>query len=124
VPVVVIAETDSADQAAAALRAGAYDVVSRHGLAGPESYRAVRNALEASRMRRALERAGVDPEEDAVTRLPTRRLLLEKLAAAISNKEEGRSVGVLLIGIDGFKGSTADSASTSATSCCASSPDA
>jgi diguanylate cyclase (GGDEF)-like protein len=104
VPVVVIAETDSADQVAAVLRAGAYDVLSRSRLGGPESYRAVRNALEASRMRRALERAGVDPEEDAVTRLPSRHLFLEKLAAALSSKEEGRSVGVLLLGIDGFKG--------------------
>jgi len=104
VPVVVIAETDSAEQVAAALRAGAYDVLSRSRLEGPESYRAVRNALEASRMRRALERAGFDPEEDAVTRLPSRRLFLERLAAALSSKEEGRCVGVLLIGIDGFKG--------------------
>jgi diguanylate cyclase (GGDEF)-like protein len=104
VPVVVIAETDSADQVVATLRAGAFEVLSKSGLAGPESYRAVRNALEASRMRRALERAGVDPEEDPVTRLPSRRLFLEKLAAALSIKEEGRSVGVLLIGIDGFKG--------------------
>ncbi len=104
VPVVVIAETDSADQVAAVLRAGAYDVLSRSRLAGPEPYRALRNALEASQMRRALDRAGVDPEQDAVTRLPNRGLFLEKLAEALSTKEEGRSVGVLLIGIDGFKG--------------------
>jgi diguanylate cyclase (GGDEF)-like protein len=104
VPVVVLAETDSPDQVAAALRAGAFDVLSKSRLDGPDSYRAVRNALDASRMRRALERAGVDPEEDPVTRLPSRRLFLEKLAAALAIKEEGRSVGVLLIGIDAFKG--------------------
>ena len=104
VPVVVIAETDSSDRVAAVLRAGAYDVLLRSRLAGPEPYRAVRNALEASRMRRALDSAGLDPEEDRVTRLPSRRMFLEKLAAALATKEEGRSVGVLLIGIDGFRG--------------------
>ena len=104
VPVVVIAEKESDDEVAKALEAGAYDVLLRSRLAGPEPYRAVRNALEVSRMRRALESYGVDPEEDVVTRLPSRRTFLEKLAGALSLKGEGRNVGVLLIGIDGFKG--------------------
>ena len=104
VPVVVIAEKESDDEVAKALEAGAYDVLLRSRLAGPEPYRAVRNALEVSRMRRALERYGLDPEEDVVTRLPSRRTFLEKLAGALSLKGEGRNVGVLLIGIDGFKG--------------------
>jgi len=102
--VVVIAEKDSDDEVAKALEAGAYDVLLRSRLAGPEPYRAVRNALEVSRMRRALESYGLDPEEDVVTRLPSRRMFLEKLAGALSLKGEGRNVGVLLIGIDGFKG--------------------
>ena len=104
VPVVVIAEKESDDEVAKALEAGAYDVLLRSRLAGPEPYRAVRNALEVSRMRRALESYGLDPEEDMVTRLPSRRMFLEKLAGALSLKGEGRNVGVLLIGIDGFKG--------------------
>lgn len=104
VPVVVIAEKDSDDEVAKALEAGAYDVLLRSRLTGPEPYRAVRNALEVSRMRRALESYGLDPEEDVVTRLPSRRMFLEKLAGALSVKGEGRNVGVLLIGIDGFKG--------------------
>jgi diguanylate cyclase (GGDEF)-like protein len=103
VPVVVIAEKDSDEQVAEALEAGAYDVLSRSRLAGPEPYRAVRNALEASRMRRAIESAGLDPEEDRVTCLPGRRMFLEKLQGSLSAKGEGRNVGVLLIGIDGFK---------------------
>ncbi len=104
VPVVVITEAESDDQIAAALDAGAYDVLLRSRLGGPDPYRAVRNALETSRMRRALENADLDPEEDTVTRLPSRRRFLEKLSEALSIKGEGRTVGVLLIGIDGFKG--------------------
>jgi len=104
VPVVVITEAESDDQIAAALEAGAYDVLLRSRLRGPDPYRAVRNALETSRMRRALENAGLDPEEDAVTRLPSRRRFLEKLSEALSVQGEGKTVGVLLIGIDGFKG--------------------
>ncbi len=104
VPVVVVAENDSDDQIARALEAGAYDVFLRTRLAGPEPYRALRNALEASRMRRALEGAGLDPEEDPVTRLPDRRKFLERLASVLSAGGEERIVGVLLIGIDGFKG--------------------
>jgi diguanylate cyclase (GGDEF)-like protein len=102
-PVVVISETGSDEEAADALEAGAYDVLTRTKLDGPELYRALRNALEASRMRRALETTGLDPEEDLVTGLPSRRTFLEKLSEALSVNGEGRSVGVLLIGIDGFK---------------------
>jgi len=104
VPVVVIAEKDSDDQVTKALEAGAYDVLLRSRLAGPEPYRAVRNALEAAQMRRALESAALDPEEDAVTHLPSRRTFLEMLGGALSVKREEETIGVLLIGIDGFKG--------------------
>jgi diguanylate cyclase (GGDEF)-like protein len=104
VPVVFIARNDSDDHVARALEAGAYDVLSRSRLAGPEPFRAVRNALETSRMRRVIESVGLNSEEDAVTSLPSRRVLLERLAGALAMKGEGRSVGVLLIGIDGFKG--------------------
>ncbi|HJS75168.1 MAG TPA: hypothetical protein VJ921_12840, partial [Vicinamibacteria bacterium] len=104
VPVVLIAQNDSDDRVAMALEAGAYEVLSRSRLGGPEPLRAVRNALEASRMRRVIESAGLNPEQDAVTSLPSRRVLLERLAAALSVKGEGRTIAVLLIGIDGFKG--------------------
>ncbi len=103
-PVVFIAQNDSDEHVAKALEAGAYEVLSRNRLDGPEPVRAVRNALEASRMRRVIENAGLNPEEDAVTALPSRRLFLERLGNALSMKGEGRNVGVLLIGIDGFKG--------------------
>jgi PleD family two-component response regulator len=102
--VVVVADSGSDEKVAAALEAGAYDVLPRTKIDGPEVYRAVRNALEASRMSRALESAGLDADEDAVTRLPSRRRFLEKLEDALAVKGEGRTVGVLLIGIDGFKG--------------------
>jgi diguanylate cyclase (GGDEF)-like protein len=101
--VVVVADSGSDERAAAALEAGAYDVLPRTKIDGPEVHRAVRNALEASRMSRALESAGLDAEQDAVTRLPSRRRFLEKLSEALAVKGEGRTVGVLLIGIDGFK---------------------
>jgi diguanylate cyclase (GGDEF)-like protein len=104
VPVVLIAQNDSEDRVARALEAGAYEVLSRRRLSGPEPFRAIRNAIEASRMRRVIESAGLDPEWDGVTALPSRRMFLERLAAALSAKGEGRTVGVLLIGIDGFKG--------------------
>ncbi len=104
VPVVLIAQSDSDDQMAKALEAGVYDVLSKSRLGGPEAHRAVRNALEASRMRRVIESAGLDPQEDSVTALPSRRIFLERLTQALSVKGEGRNVGVLLVGIDGFKG--------------------
>ena len=104
VPVVVIAEDASDERVAKALEAGAYDVLSRSRLAAPELYRAVRNALEISRLRRALENAGLDPADDAVTGLPGRRRFLEKLGEALAVTGRERSLGVLLVGIDGFKG--------------------
>jgi DNA-binding NarL/FixJ family response regulator len=120
VPVVVIAEDDSDDRVAKTLEAGAYDVFTRRRFAGPESYRVMRNALEVSRMRRLLENAAIDPEEDSVTRLPTRRVFLETLADALSAKGEGSNIGVLLIGIDGFKGINSGFGMRSAMRSCAS----
>jgi diguanylate cyclase (GGDEF)-like protein len=102
VPVVLIVEKDSDAGAAKALEVGAYDVVSRSRLRGPDFYRALRNALEASRSRRSLQNSG-EAEEDPVTGLPNRRIFLERLSNAVSQKRAERNFGVLLVGIDDFK---------------------
>ncbi|HEY7818841.1 MAG TPA: EAL domain-containing protein, partial [Vicinamibacteria bacterium] len=102
VPVVVIVEKDSDARAAKALEVGAYDVVSRSRLRGPDFYRAIRNALEASRTRRSLQNSS-EPDEDPVTGLLNRRVFLEKLSAALSEKGAERNLGVVLVGIDDFK---------------------
>jgi diguanylate cyclase (GGDEF)-like protein len=102
VPVVVIVEKHSDAGAAKALEVGAYDVVSRSRLRSPDFYRALRNALEASRSRRSLQNSG-EAEEDPVTGLPNRRIFLERLSNAVSRKRAERNFGVLLVGIDDFK---------------------
>jgi diguanylate cyclase (GGDEF)-like protein len=107
VPVILIADEEKDETATAALEAGAYDVLCRRRVGGPELFRALRNALETSRMRRALESTGVEPELDSVTRLPARRQFTERLAASLSRTGQGpATTAVLLIGVDGFKAIT------------------
>lgn len=104
VPVVLLAETDEDEAVEAALKAGVYDVVGRESFGGMLPFVAVRNALEASRMRRTLRNLrGL--EEDPVTSLPGRASFCERLARALSDdRDDGTTTGVMLIGIDGFKG--------------------
>ncbi len=102
VPVVMVAETDEDEAVAAAIDTGAYDVLGRERVGGMVPFVTVRNALEASRMRRTLQR-GLGYEEDPVTSLPSRGSFCERLAHALSGDRERRATGVVLIGIDGFK---------------------
>ncbi len=109
VPVVLMLDDDD-DIAHAALEAGAQDTIFR-SRGGTEAYRAIRNALETMRMRRAIEHqrqaleqgTGEAPKIDSVTELPTRHLLRSKLSRALSRAGDGNTTGVMLIGLDGFK---------------------
>ncbi len=113
VPVVLMLASDDDDDdiAQAALDAGAQDIVFSTRSGSTEPYRAIRNALETMRMRRAIERQrqaleqGTDepPTLDSVTEIPTRHLLHSKLARALSRAGDGKTTGVMLIGLDGFK---------------------
>ena len=111
VPVVLMLDDDDDDIAQAALEAGAQDIIFRSRSGGTESYRAIRNALETIRMRRAIERqrqsleqgTGEPPKIDSVTELPTRHLLRSKLSRALSRAGDGKITGAMLIGLDGFK---------------------
>ena len=115
VPVVLMLANDDDDDdddiAQAALDAGAQDIVFSTRSGGTEPYRAVRNALETMRMRRAIEsqrqalEQGTDepPKIDSVTELPTRHLLHSKLSRALSRAGDGKTTGVMLIGLDDFK---------------------
>ena len=104
-------DDDDDDSAQAALEAGAQDIIFRSRAGGFEPYRAIRNALETMRMRRAIERqrkaleqgTGDPVKIDAVTELATRHLLRSKLSQALSRAGEGKTTGVMLIGLDGFK---------------------
>ena len=110
VPVVLMLDDDD-DIAHAALEAGMQDIIFRSRSGGIEAYRAIRNALETMRMRRAIERQrqalekGTDepPKYDSVTELPTRDLLSSKLSRALSRAVDGKTIGAMLIGLDGFK---------------------
>ena len=110
-PVVLMLNDDDDDSAQAALEAGAQDIIFRSRAGGSEPYRAIRNALDTMRMRRAiesqrqaLEQGTGDPAKlDAVTELATRHLLRSKLLQALSRAGEGKTTGVMLIGLDGFK---------------------
>ena len=113
VPVVLMLASDDDDDdiAQAALDAGAQDIVFSTCSSSTEPYRAITNALETMRMRRAIERQrqaleqGTDepPTLDSVTEIPTRHLLHSKLARALSRAGDGKTTGVMLIGLDGFK---------------------
>ena len=113
VPVVLMLASDDDDDdiAQAALDAGAQDIVFSTRSSSTEPYRAIRNALETIRMRRAIEsqrqvlEQGTDepPKIDSVTELPTRLLLHSKLSRALSRAGDGKTTGVMLIGLDGFK---------------------
>ena len=113
VPVVLMLadEDDDDDIAQAALKAGAQDFIFQSRSGGTETYRAIRNALETMRMRRAIESqrqalekgTGEPPEIDSVTELPTRHLLHSKLSRALSRAGDGKITGAMLIGLDGFK---------------------
>ena len=109
--VLMLNDDDDDDSAQAALEAGAHDIIFRSRAGGFEPYRAIRNALETMRMRRAIERqrkaleqgTGDPVKIDAVTELATRHLLRSKLSQALSRAGEGKTTGVMLIGLDGFK---------------------
>ena len=113
VPVVLMLNDDGDDDdvAQAALEAGAQDIIFRSRSGGTEPYRAIRNALETMRMRRAIEGqrqalehgTGEPPKIDSVTELPTRHFLRSKLSRALSRAGEGKTTGAMLIGLDGFK---------------------
>jgi diguanylate cyclase (GGDEF)-like protein len=102
VPVVVLVDGEGDAAASAALEAGAYDVVRRSRLGGAEPYRAVRNALEAARMRAALD-GSREIDRDPVTELPNRKWFRDRLEQVMSQAGNGLTTGVLLIGIDDFK---------------------
>lgn len=111
-PVVLMLNDDDGDDVAqAALEAGAQDIIFRSRAGGFEPYRAVRNALETMRLRRALEsqrkaleQGASDPAKiDAITELATRHLLRSKLSRALSRAGDDKITGVMLIGLDGFK---------------------
>ena len=113
VPVVLVLADDGDDDdiAQAALKTGAQDFIFQSRSGGTETYRAIRNALETMRMRRAIESqrqalekgTGEPPEIDSVTELPTRHLLHSKLSRALSRAGDGKITGAMLIGLDGFK---------------------
>lgn len=112
VPVILMLDDDVDDGVAkAALEAGVQDIVFRKRSAASEPYRAIRNALEIVRMRRAVEtqrqalakKTGEIAEYDTVTELPTRQVLRSRLSRALSRTTDGQTTGVVLIGLDGFK---------------------
>jgi diguanylate cyclase (GGDEF)-like protein len=102
VPVVVVLDEDREGVAAAALDAGASDVLFRKRMGGSDPYRAVRNALEIARLRASVE--GITEQGgDPITGLSTRKSFCDRLEEALARCSDGLATGVLLVGLDDFK---------------------
>jgi diguanylate cyclase (GGDEF)-like protein len=104
IPIVMVAETETDEAVAAALEAGAYDVVGRRRLGGLAPFVAVRNAVEASRMRRLLDGGrGPDEDQDPITSLQGRAAFCDRLARVLESEPKRSALGIVLVGLDGFK---------------------
>jgi len=101
VPIVVL--TDRKDEAAAAraLRQGAQDFLVKGRFDGESLARAVGHAIERTRSVRILEYLA---HHDALTELPNRTLLEDRLSLALEHARRNRQgLGVLFVDLDHFK---------------------
>jgi diguanylate cyclase (GGDEF)-like protein len=100
-PVVLVADTDDAEGAVTAVRAGAEDCLSAAAAAGPGVVRAIRCALERTSHAAALRTQAVT---DPLTGLPNRHALQSAVSHAIARaRRTGRALAVLFLDLDGFK---------------------
>ncbi len=107
-PIVVLTRSDDEDFVASCLRAGAHDFVPEGEWDSPILSRAIRHAVERSRILGELEAAREQERylatHDPFTGLPNRQLLTDRLTQALAYADRyGQWVGVLFMDLDRFK---------------------
>jgi diguanylate cyclase (GGDEF)-like protein len=102
VPVVVVTADDDAARGVKAVQAGAQDYLIKGGMDSAQLCRSVRYAIERGRSELLLAQRAL---HDALTGLPNRMLLLDRLSYALAQSERGDAfVAIFFLDLDGFKG--------------------
>jgi diguanylate cyclase (GGDEF)-like protein len=100
-PVVVVTADDDAARGVKAVQAGAQDYLIKGTMDGAQLCRSVRYAIERGRSELLLAHRAL---HDALTGLPNRMLLLDRLSYALAQSEREDSwVAVFFLDLDGFK---------------------
>jgi diguanylate cyclase (GGDEF)-like protein len=108
VPVVVITGLDNEEIAIRVVRDGVQDYLIKGLLDATSLNRSIRYAIERQRMMHQLEKARELEQflayHDALTGLPNRKMLIDRLHQAISRARRSQNlVGLLSLDLDGFK---------------------
>jgi diguanylate cyclase (GGDEF)-like protein len=102
VPVVVVTADDDAARGVKAVQAGAQDYLIKGNMDSAQLCRSVLYAVERGRSELLLAHRAL---HDALTGLPNRMLLLDRLGYALAQSERGdTSVAIFFLDLDGFKG--------------------
>jgi diguanylate cyclase (GGDEF)-like protein len=102
VPVVVVTADDDAARGVKAVQAGAQDYLIKGDMDSAQLCRSVLYAVERGRSELLLAHRAL---HDALTGLPNRMLLLDRLGYALAQSERGdTSVAIFFLDLDGFKG--------------------
>src|SRR3954447_1291368 len=101
-PIVVVTADNDAGRGIKAVQAGAQDYLVKGQMDSAQLCRAVRYAIERGRSEQLLAHRAL---HDALTGLPNRMLLLDRLGYALAQSErEDSSVAIFFLDLDGFKG--------------------
>ena len=108
IPVIILTGRGDERIAVQAMKAGAADYITKDSLAPEPLTRAIRYAIDRHRMEVELERARQVEHHfayhDALTGLPNRKLLLDRLERAIAHcRRHGHLVAILFLDLDRFK---------------------
>jgi diguanylate cyclase (GGDEF)-like protein len=101
VPVVVVTADDDAARGVKAVQAGAQDYLIKGGMDSVQLCRSVRYAVERGQSELRLAHRAL---HDALTGLPNRMLLMDRLGFALADSERSEaSVAIFFLDLDGFK---------------------
>jgi diguanylate cyclase (GGDEF)-like protein len=102
VPVVVVTADDDAARGVKAVQAGAQDYLIKGGMDSVQLCRSVRYAVERGQSELRLAHQAL---HDALTGLPNRMLLIDRLGFALAESERSETwVAIFFLDLDGFKG--------------------
>jgi diguanylate cyclase (GGDEF)-like protein len=100
VPIIVLTGNDDTSVALAAVKTGAQDYLTKNKLDGELLVRSMHYSIERKRYQEELEHQA---NYDALTGLPNRNLLLDRLQQALSAQRNIRPIAVAFIDLDHFK---------------------